>query len=44
MLELLPGVYTVLGQRDGFKDVRHSLKLEPGTAEVRLEVICTERF
>ncbi|MFT5495682.1 MAG: tetratricopeptide (TPR) repeat protein [Kiritimatiellia bacterium] len=43
-LQILPGTYTVLGQRDGFKDVRHTLKLTPGMTEARLAVICTERF
>ncbi|MHC4415570.1 MAG: hypothetical protein ACYS0G_09830 [Planctomycetota bacterium] len=43
-LELLPGVYTVVGQRKGYKDVRLTLRLKPGDKEATLQVICTERI
>jgi tetratricopeptide (TPR) repeat protein len=43
-LELLPGVYTVIGRRKGYKDVRLTLRLQPGDKEAALLVICTERI
>ncbi len=43
-LELLPGVYTVVGQRKGYRDVRLTLRLRPGEKDVSLQVVCTERI
>ena len=41
-LTLLPGRYTVVGQRRGYRDVRHTLELTPGSATPRLRVACVE--
>jgi tetratricopeptide (TPR) repeat protein len=41
-LELPPGQYTVIGRRDGFRDVRHELNLAPGQRGTTLSVRCTE--
>lgn len=41
-LTLLPGTYTVLGHRGGYKDVRKALVVPPGEEEVRLAVRCAE--
>ena len=43
-LELLPGTYTVVGNRNGYRDVRTQLSLEPGKTEASLHIVCTERF
>lgn len=43
-LELPPGQYTVIGRRDGFRDVRHELNLAPGQRHTTLLVRCTERI
>jgi tetratricopeptide (TPR) repeat protein len=43
-LELAPGRYTVIGRRDGFRDVRVELDLAPGQRETSLSVQCTERI
>ncbi len=43
-LDLLPGVYTVIGQRDGYKDVRLTLRLEPGAQGTAMRVVCSERI
>lgn len=41
-LELKPGVYTVVGHRVGYKDVRLTLRIKPGATGAALEVVCTE--
>ncbi len=41
-LELLPGIYTVVGRRKGYQDVRLTLRLGPGDEEALLEVACVE--
>jgi len=43
-LELVPGVYTVVGHRKGYKDVRRMLRLKPGDHGTTLRVICKERI
>ncbi|MHC5002880.1 MAG: serine/threonine-protein kinase [Planctomycetota bacterium] len=43
-LELLPGVYTIVGHRTGYKDVRLTLRLEPGETGATVAVVCTERI
>src|SRR5690606_15773819 len=43
-LSLPPGQYTVIGQREGFRDVRYELKLAPGQRQAALSVQCTERI
>jgi tetratricopeptide (TPR) repeat protein len=41
-VEVLPGEYTVVGRRRGYKDVRLTLRVPLGGEPVTLEVICTE--
>jgi tetratricopeptide (TPR) repeat protein len=41
-LELLPGVYTVVGSRAGYRDVRRTLKLKPGQDQPPLDIRCEE--
>jgi len=41
-MELLPGSYTVVGTRNGYRDVRRSLSVSPGRAAASLQVICGE--
>ncbi len=41
-LELLPGVYTIVGSRDGYRDVRVTLRVEPAGDPVTLTVVCSE--
>ena len=43
-LDLPPGRYTVIGQREGFRDVRLELNLAPGQRDAALSVRCTERI
>lgn len=43
-LELLPGSYTIVGHRDGFRDVRLELRVPPGEESVQATVICRERI
>jgi acetyl esterase/lipase len=41
-LELMPGRYTVVGTRQGYRDVRKELNLLPGAAPPTLVVRCEE--
>jgi hypothetical protein len=41
-LELLPGVYTVVGSRPGYRDVRRTLTLKPGRDQPLLDIRCEE--
>lgn len=41
-LNLPPGQYTIIGQREGYRDVRLELNLAPGQREAALSVRCTE--
>ncbi|MEM6796889.1 MAG: hypothetical protein AAF725_23145, partial [Acidobacteriota bacterium] len=41
-LELRPGTYTVVGSRQGFRDVRIEWTLEPGGSPPPLDVRCQE--
>jgi tetratricopeptide (TPR) repeat protein len=41
-LELMPGRYTVVGTRQGYRDVRKELNLLPGAAPTTLVVRCEE--
>jgi tetratricopeptide (TPR) repeat protein len=43
-LDLAPGRYTVIGRRDGFRDVRLELDLAPGQRDAAVSVQCTERI
>jgi hypothetical protein len=37
---LRPGTYTVVGSREGYKDVRKTLRIESGQQPQRISVIC----
>jgi hypothetical protein len=41
-MELLPGRYTVVGVRPGYRDVRRELTLLPGNAAPTLVIRCEE--
>ena len=41
-LELLPGEYTIVGTRAGYRDVRKQLPVLPGSASVSLLIRCEE--
>ena len=41
-VELLPGRYTVVGTRTGYRDVRHEVVLPPGAAATAVVVRCEE--
>jgi serine/threonine-protein kinase len=41
---LRPGSYTVIGTRQGYRDVRRELKIQPGQRSAALSVECTERI
>lgn len=43
-LELRPGTYTVVGSREGYRDVRRQLRIEPGEEPEPLEVRCEEKI
>jgi tetratricopeptide (TPR) repeat protein len=43
-LDLRPGTYTVVGKRNGYKDVRQQVVVKPGTKVLRVTVICKERI
>jgi tetratricopeptide (TPR) repeat protein len=43
-LKLPPGHYTLVGRRDGFRDVRHEFEIAPGQGAAALSVQCTERI
>jgi hypothetical protein len=43
-LDLRPGTYTVVGTRNGYKDVRQQIVVKPGQKVVRVTVICKERI
>ena len=41
-IELRPGTYTVVGRREGFRDVRLVIKVGPGQSPPTVRVFCTE--
>lgn len=41
-LELRPGTYTVVGSRPGYRDVRQTLTVKPGTEQQALDIRCEE--
>jgi serine/threonine protein kinase len=43
-LDLRPGTYTVVGTRNGYKDVRQKIVVKPGQKVVRVTVVCKERI
>jgi eukaryotic-like serine/threonine-protein kinase len=43
-LELAPGQYTLIGRRDGYRDVRRELTIMPGQQPTVVTVQCSERI
>ncbi|HET7608977.1 MAG TPA: hypothetical protein VFL84_09895 [Gammaproteobacteria bacterium] len=41
-LELRPGTYTVIGSRDGYRDVRRTFTVRPGRSLAPISVVCVE--
>ena len=41
-LELRPGTYTVIGSRDGYRDVRQTFTVRPGRDVPPIRVVCVE--
>jgi tetratricopeptide (TPR) repeat protein len=41
-IELLPGTYTVVGKRTGFRDVRRELTVQPGQNAPTLDIRCED--
>jgi hypothetical protein len=41
-LTLVPGSYTVVGSRSGFRDTRRALRVEAGKAMGPVSIRCTE--
>ena len=41
-LELLPGKYTVVGSRPGYRDVRQTLTVKPGPQQQTVDIRCEE--
>jgi tetratricopeptide (TPR) repeat protein len=44
VLELRPGTYTVVGRRDGYRDVRRQLEVVPGREIEPLTIRCEEKI
>jgi hypothetical protein len=44
VLELRPGTYTVVGRRDGYRDIRRQLRVVPGQEIEPLTVRCEEKI
>jgi tetratricopeptide (TPR) repeat protein len=41
-VELRPGQYTVVGSRDGYRDVRETFTVSPGSTPAPVNVVCSE--
>ena len=41
-IELRPGTYTVIGSRDGYRDVRQTFTVRPGRNLAPISVVCVE--
>lgn len=41
---LLPGKYTVIGKREGYRDTRIRFEVKPGVSGIEITVQCTEQF
>jgi tetratricopeptide (TPR) repeat protein len=41
-VSLVPGSYTVVGSRPGYRDVRHTLKIQPGNNPITIDIRCEE--
>lgn len=43
-LELRPGIYTIIGMRDGYKDVRQTIRLEADQQALQVTIACQEKI
>ena len=43
-IELRPGHYTLIGTRDGYRDVRRDITVRPGQQTQTVNVSCSERI
>ena len=43
-LELRPGIYTLIGIRDGYKDVRQTVRLEADQQALQVTITCKEKI
>ena len=43
-LRLTPGDYTVVGRREGYRDVRKILRVRPDKGAVSLNIRCTDKM
>ena len=43
-LTLRPGTYTIVGARDGFKDVRQKLAVKAGQGPIHITITCSEKI
>ena len=43
-LTLRPGTYTVVGFRDGYKDVRAIVQIKPEDTEIQVRIVCVEKI
>ena len=43
-VQLMPGEYELIGRRDGFREVRRSLRLDPNAEPRNIEIKASERF
>ncbi|MCY4130449.1 MAG: hypothetical protein OXG15_14540 [Gammaproteobacteria bacterium] len=43
-IRLMPGEYVLIGRRDGFREVRRSLQLDPNGQPMNIEIKALERF
>lgn len=41
-LELLPGTYTAVGSRPGYRDVRREITVKPGSKQIKVVIQCEE--
>lgn len=42
-LQLLPGIYTIVGSRDGYQDVRRKIIVKPGRQPFQITIACKTR-
>ena len=43
-LDLKPGTYTVVGTRDGYKDIRRKIVIKAGQKSMRIIIKCTVKI
>jgi hypothetical protein len=43
-LDLKPGTYIVVGERDGYKDIRQKVVIKPGQKSLRITIKCTVKI